>query len=495
MQGFVQTHLTEFSLIRFMKQSSLPISPASSAIDLPTHSTNTTDVHSNTLDLPPTERTPLVDSKPQTPFQSPNALRGDQSNDPTVRSITRTRLLLAVSYASFSGIISGMCLLFAKSGVELLLLTLAGKNQFWRWEAWMLVLGLIVFALLQLWYLHKALTLADPTLVCPCTSCLSCLTPTSDQTSAAFCFYNLSSIVNGLVYFNQFSLIPPLHLGLVVLGIIVLLGGVWVVSIQSGGGGIDVGTWSEEPVILAGEDVALYPEEQRGEDRALPSDEAPVVSQPGTRSTFGAVPMERGTVSEGSLPNITSLATDLDLEQSRSTFTSPNKRPRLSSQLYSSPRTPSSRRVSQRPSADLQSSTSTISLTQGHPRNVSFPAPSYSHAPLSPGLGTVSTLGPGFQIGLSPLSPGFTIMPVERRGRPTFADIAQGVVSDVQQRRRTVSEGQLLPRVRDDVFDEAALPDPPALDVGHSHRHPAPDNNGKAKTRWQWLRGVINRKD
>ena len=88
--------------------------------------------------------------------------------NPTLRTIHRTRLLLAISFASFSGIISGMCLLFAKSGVELLLLTLTGNNQFWRWETWVLVLGLILFALLQLWYLHKALIYADPTLVCPC---------------------------------------------------------------------------------------------------------------------------------------------------------------------------------------------------------------------------------------------------------------------------------------------------------------------------------------
>jgi len=32
----------------------------------------------------------------------------------------------------------------------------------------MLVLGLVGFALLQLWYLNKALKLADPTIVCPC---------------------------------------------------------------------------------------------------------------------------------------------------------------------------------------------------------------------------------------------------------------------------------------------------------------------------------------
>ncbi len=58
-------------------------------------------------------------------------------------------MLLAISYSSMSGILSGMCLIFAKSGVELLLLTATGYNQFGRWESWVLVLGLIVFALLQ----------------------------------------------------------------------------------------------------------------------------------------------------------------------------------------------------------------------------------------------------------------------------------------------------------------------------------------------------------
>ena len=77
-------------------------------------------------------------------------------------------MVLAGSYASFSGIISGMCLLFAKSGVELLILTIGGDNQFWRWQAWVLLISLGVCALLQLWYMHKSLVLADPTVVCPC---------------------------------------------------------------------------------------------------------------------------------------------------------------------------------------------------------------------------------------------------------------------------------------------------------------------------------------
>lgn len=106
------------------------------------------------------ERTPLLDTKPpvsraSTPPPYMNA------------TVAKKRILLAISYASVSGILSGMCLIFAKSGVELLLLTLGGDNQFWRWQAWILVLALVVFALLQLWYLQKALVFADPTIVCP----------------------------------------------------------------------------------------------------------------------------------------------------------------------------------------------------------------------------------------------------------------------------------------------------------------------------------------
>jgi len=126
-----------------------------------------------------------------------------------------------------------MCLVFAKSGVELLLISIHGNNQFWQWQAWMLVLGLVGFALLQLWYLHKALKLADPTIVCP----------------LAFCFYNLSSIVNGLVYFDQVSLLPASHLLLVTVGIVILLGGVWAVSLQA----VNVGTWSSSDDV----DVSL----------------------------------------------------------------------------------------------------------------------------------------------------------------------------------------------------------------------------------------------
>ncbi|KAF8321315.1 hypothetical protein DL93DRAFT_2093944 [Clavulina sp. PMI_390] len=114
------------------------------------------------------EVTPLLmgaDPKPHVHI-SPSRASSIRSFLPS-NSNARTPTILAISYASISGLLSGMCLIFAKSAVELLLVTAQGKNQFWRFESWLLLISLGVFALAQLWYLQKSLTLGDPTLVCP----------------------------------------------------------------------------------------------------------------------------------------------------------------------------------------------------------------------------------------------------------------------------------------------------------------------------------------
>jgi hypothetical protein len=114
-----------------------------------------------------TERTPLLVRK-RVPASSAASTVSGTSSTQRNAPLSRTPLLLSISYASTSGILSGMCLIFAKSGVELLLISIHGSNQFRKWQTWMLILGLVGFALLQLWYQHKALKLADPTIVCPC---------------------------------------------------------------------------------------------------------------------------------------------------------------------------------------------------------------------------------------------------------------------------------------------------------------------------------------
>jgi len=335
-----------------------------------------------------------------------------------------------------------MCLLFAKSGVELLLLTLGGKNQFWRWQAWLLLLGLGVFALLQLWYLHRALILADPTLVCPRAFGFS-LTSVFQISMlmhglVAFCFYNISSIVNGLVYFDQFSLIPWNHLALVGLGIIILLGGVWIVSFNSGGGGVNVGTWRDEESEESEGDGLGSCEEMSPDARGRPG-----------RDT---ILLERSAISESDTPSCFAHDPQPQAGSPRRVQDYASLSPSVSDRPSLSIRTGVQRR---RPTNELRS-----------------PVQQHHHNVFAPQL-------PGFSIGISPASPGFVVVPRERRRKVSGLSVET-------QLRRSQSEGDGFP-VPDPVdealertFSEGAELDPP-LPPG--------------RMRWRWLRGVFKRTD
>ncbi|KAG2023499.1 hypothetical protein CC2G_001146 [Coprinopsis cinerea AmutBmut pab1-1] len=425
------THIAEFALSRKLGQN-----------DDDWEASALLTLSSNIIDLSATDDPPRNDGIPgpasfvadeTTPLLQdvkPNGTTEDTNSRAGPNSLHRTRILIAISYASFSGILSGMCLIFAKSGVQLLLLTLGGQNQFWRWESWVLVLGLVVFALLQLWYLHKALILADPTLVCP----------------SAFCFYNLSSILNGLVYFNQLSLIRPLHLLLVSLGIIVLLCGVWVVSIQAGGGVVDVTPWTDEPEeMLCNEAVS------REEDEETCLQEVPV-SRPSGPPRIGPVPLDRGTRSESSVPNINaSTFSDLHPHKHHRVSTDSEASQPCRRRRGSTTSDVSQHRLSRRNTTHLPTSPSLGSRYSLKHRLASVGNELYRHShgstthggPLSPPLNPA-----GFQIGLSPVSPGFAIMPMERRSRHSQqqAGLGLGLPPGSSNRRRTVSEGDAAAR-------------------------------------------------
>ncbi|KAI5867567.1 hypothetical protein GGS23DRAFT_182896 [Durotheca rogersii] len=125
------------------------------------------------------------------------------------------RLARGLVFGCISGILSAHSLLFAKSAVELILVTIAdGDNQFVHWESWVLVLGLVSVALSQLYYLHRGLKLISTSVLYP----------------LVFCIYNIIAILDGLIYFRQTDLITPLHGGLIALGTVILLSGVLALS-------------------------------------------------------------------------------------------------------------------------------------------------------------------------------------------------------------------------------------------------------------------------
>lgn len=131
------------------------------------------------------------------------------------RATPRLRLVRGLFFGCVSGILSAHSLLIAKSAVELLVRTIVDRhNEFNRWQSWMILIGLVVFALTQLYYMHRGLKLCSTSVLYP----------------LVFCVYNIIAIIDGLIYFHQSDRLSSLHAGLIALGTVVLLAGVVCLS-------------------------------------------------------------------------------------------------------------------------------------------------------------------------------------------------------------------------------------------------------------------------
>ncbi|CAO3599787.1 unnamed protein product [Absidia cylindrospora] len=128
------------------------------------------------------------------------------------------KMWLGISYGVFGANISSQAMLFAKSGLELLILTVFhGDNQFIYPLTWILVLALIFTAVLQLYYLNRGVQLCDTIILVPLN----------------FCSFNVSCLFNGLVYYNQWDRLFWWQVVLVLVGIAILVWGVLVISFHS----------------------------------------------------------------------------------------------------------------------------------------------------------------------------------------------------------------------------------------------------------------------
>jgi hypothetical protein len=252
---------------------------------------------------------------------------------------------------------------------------------------------------------------------------------------------------------------------LVSIGIVVLLGGVWIVSIQSGGGGIDLGTWDEEIVDLNAEDLGEYNEtdEEISTIETMPLLEHPISVH---QERSGLASMVRESRSESSMSNISGIDKHGFGRMETQISLTPDGGPRRRDSLYDSPRIPSIHtgqsiipsdrqhaRISTSPAeSPILNRIITHTRVPMHQATSSFHLPHpHAHALAH---GTLSSpLGPALQIGLSPVSPGFAILPLERKKSNAYTAGGDGVVGGNagprrrrywrMQRRRTISDGEV----------------------------------------------------
>jgi hypothetical protein len=128
---------------------------------------------------------------------------------------SNTPMLKGILYGGISGILSAHSLLMAKSAVELLVRGVKDRwRDYSRWQAWLIVALFLTFALLQLYFLNCGLKLCSTSVLYP----------------LVFCIYNITTILNGLIYFQQTARLSYQQIFLVTMGTFLVLLGVLCLS-------------------------------------------------------------------------------------------------------------------------------------------------------------------------------------------------------------------------------------------------------------------------
>lgn len=128
----------------------------------------------------------------------------------------KQRLINGLLYAVVCGILSAHSLLMAKSAVEILVRAFVdGKTQDLRhYQSWLIVLAFLGFAVSQLVFMNRGLRLCSTAVLYP----------------LVFCVFNVASILNSLIYFQQTAEMSALQAFMVALGTLLILAGVMGLS-------------------------------------------------------------------------------------------------------------------------------------------------------------------------------------------------------------------------------------------------------------------------
>lgn len=119
-------------------------------------------------------------------------------------------------YGVVSGTLSAHSLLLAKSAVEIILNSIIKKDytSIQNFKSWVIISCFFILAITQLVFLNKGLKHISTSILYP----------------LVFCIYNITNIINGLVFYNQLRILTKVQSFMIVLGTLLVLLGVFALS-------------------------------------------------------------------------------------------------------------------------------------------------------------------------------------------------------------------------------------------------------------------------
>lgn len=126
-------------------------------------------------------------------------------------------LLIGLLIGSISGILSSYSILLAKSAIQILITNFFNLNSINSWKMYLIVLTFLILGGTQLILLNFSLKLLSTSILYP----------------LVFSIFNIFSILNYLIFYNQFHCLNWLTSGLLISGTIFVIIGVSILSLQN----------------------------------------------------------------------------------------------------------------------------------------------------------------------------------------------------------------------------------------------------------------------
>lgn len=131
-------------------------------------------------------------------------------------SSEKFRFVKGLLYGVASGMLSAHSLLLAKSAVEIILNSIVKKNynSLQNFKSWVIISSFFILAITQLVFLNKGLKNISTSILYP----------------LVFCIYNITNIINGLVFYDQLKVLSKSQSFMIILGTFLVLLGVFALS-------------------------------------------------------------------------------------------------------------------------------------------------------------------------------------------------------------------------------------------------------------------------